>query len=378
MIYNLDTVFTFGKYNGSTVEYVISEQPTYINWCVSHSNDFELGQEVIVRLNKGKTFSNLSFSDKLLEVLKKIDNPIIKTLLSRTQFITDFEFIDLSNSIDMVDGYKNTKKTQIKFGRFINKLLTENYIKCSQYDVECLVNSFKSHMDSLSYVFEVIKGSNIKDSYDGEYYELGDGTLQSSCMKYKKCRSFLNIYTKNSSISLLVLKSKFSGKVIGRAILWDKMNVIPYNGGAKSVDPIEVKFMDRIYYTKDHQRDLFINYAVENGYAFKTEQNNETFGHIKYKNKVIENPLLYTTLDKHEFELYPYMDTMQCVIENGFISNITPYVISRYFKLKSSELFDIKSKKGNFIDDEKVKYVEARRTDGIRYIRDYTNQHEQF
>lgn len=375
MTYNLDTQLGFGKYKGCEISEIVKNDPSYLTWCVSHIENFELSRIVISKINKGKDFLPIVFSEQLLELLVKLKHPLIQKLLNQKEFISDIDSLDITDSIDQILCIKNAKKTPIKFGRFLSKLFVENFIKFSQADIENCVNEYKSILDSMSYEFSLISGSDIKEAYDGEYYDTSsEGPLQSSCMKYKKCRYYLNLYTKNKeSIKLLVLKSKLNGKVIGRAIIWNNMTVFD-----KNKEPIQVTLMDRIYYTKDHQKDLFINYAVEHEMAFKVQQNNDPMVSIKFKNKLYDNPLLYTKVDNFQFEYYPYMDTMYSISENGYLSNLAPYRINSYFGKVAATIFELKTKKGNIMADSKVRYIEARRTDGAFQVRDQESTYETF
>ena len=47
MIYpaGLGTVFNFGKYKGRTVESVILEDPSYINWCMENVEKFSMNED---------------------------------------------------------------------------------------------------------------------------------------------------------------------------------------------------------------------------------------------------------------------------------------------------------------------------------------------
>ncbi|QED38991.1 hypothetical protein FK178_15260 [Antarcticibacterium arcticum] len=44
-IYYLDTCFNFGKYEGKTLEEVISIQPDYINWCILNLDHFLVDED---------------------------------------------------------------------------------------------------------------------------------------------------------------------------------------------------------------------------------------------------------------------------------------------------------------------------------------------
>ncbi len=43
--YNLETVFSFGKYNGISLTQVLQIDPTYLNWCLSNLDHFYIAEE---------------------------------------------------------------------------------------------------------------------------------------------------------------------------------------------------------------------------------------------------------------------------------------------------------------------------------------------
>jgi hypothetical protein len=45
--YTLNTVFTFGKFNGKTLKDVLETQPGYLEWCAINLNHFYLGEGVV-------------------------------------------------------------------------------------------------------------------------------------------------------------------------------------------------------------------------------------------------------------------------------------------------------------------------------------------
>lgn len=65
-IYNLDTEFTFGKYQYKTIRQVIEIDFLYINWCVTNLEHFYIGSNVVNELQQ----INPDF--KLTEVEQKI------------------------------------------------------------------------------------------------------------------------------------------------------------------------------------------------------------------------------------------------------------------------------------------------------------------
>jgi len=45
--YNLDTEFTFGKFEGKTVKDILDIQPSYLDWCAINLDHFYISDEVV-------------------------------------------------------------------------------------------------------------------------------------------------------------------------------------------------------------------------------------------------------------------------------------------------------------------------------------------
>lgn len=58
--YELDTVFTFGKYTGKSIRQIMDLQPTYIDWCAINMDHFYISKNVIAALKKLKPGFELS------------------------------------------------------------------------------------------------------------------------------------------------------------------------------------------------------------------------------------------------------------------------------------------------------------------------------
>src|SRR5690554_957889 len=60
--YDLDTEFTFGKYEGKTVREIIEIQPAYIDWCAINLDHFYISTEVIEEIKA--SYSNFKISEE--------------------------------------------------------------------------------------------------------------------------------------------------------------------------------------------------------------------------------------------------------------------------------------------------------------------------
>lgn len=208
----------------------------------------------------------------------------------------------------------NLNRQPMKIGRFVRsfaKSIGKNY---SDKEIEDFVNLYKSSIENKNY-FRLIKGDEISYWYNQNRYEDLRGTLGNSCMKNKNDEIF-NIYTKNpDKVSLLILMGLNNPeKIRGRAIIWE----IDYISGNRS----NMTFMDRVYYTEDHIVNLFRQYAQENGWGFK--YNNDFLSQtIVVKDGEKTEMTLATELEKFDFNYYPYLDTMKFLDNSdGVIGNI--------------------------------------------------------
>ena len=152
--------------------------------------------------------------------------------------------------------------------------------------IEEFVTTYKSTYDMIysigDYLFEIVKGENIRYWYLESRYEVISGQLGQSCMRYDRCQPYLDIYVENPEVcQLLILKSnKIPGKIIGRALIWT----------LASGD----KYMDRVYTIIDSDKLIFFDYGKNIGIS---------------KNISNSHGSLQVNVKPTLFEYYPYMDT---------------------------------------------------------------------
>ena len=202
------------------------------------------------------------------------------------------------------------KIQNMKVGRIVSKLFSKDKLTSlgiTSSHIEHFVNSYKSWYDKNKLTFRIVEGEEIRDWYDQDNYStLTKGTLWNSCMRYKERLKFLDLYCKNPGIQLLILTSKENGadKLRGRALLW---NNVESNDFYNQV-PGDIKVMDRIYSILDSDVILFKNWAYENGYVHKLEQNAKSHLYFYNKNEILKLSLKIK-LEKTSFRYYPYLDT---------------------------------------------------------------------
>jgi len=203
-------------------------------------------------------------------------------------------------------SFNGKNRSETSLGRIINKLFPNEFNPNT--DIEPFVNLYKSQRDPSD--FKLVKGDDIIYWYNKDQYAEG-GTLNGSCMRYDSCSEYLKFYSENpDKVSLLILKDKEdSSKIRGRAIVWNLD------------EPSGRTFMDRIYYTNDYIVSLFKDYAYQNGWIFKSEQNmNEDEDFIDSTNGEVLNNLNVKNLNDPGSGHYPYMDTLK-YFDNSTISN---------------------------------------------------------
>ena len=302
---------------------------------LSNYNEFSLKESI------------LYLSPNLKNKLKKIDNPISNDILGveGVDIKDDVTFLDFEN-----DGYfsfskmKNIKKVAsnmdeteitenpmvsiadqyyksgseiwkksrnpIKVGRLINLLFPNKY---KPNDIEVFTNQYKSIGEFEEESIIVVDGEDIKYWYDQDNYYINpntgkvEGTLANSCMRYKNCQRYFEIYIKNPEVCKLVcVIDNNENKLKARALLW-------------KTNQSEKWLLDRIYYVSDEYSTILQNYAVDNNYDYK----GKTRGYKSVSVKDIS------------YEYYPYMDTFLRYDNNGLLDNSEDKE-DGYYKLQST------------------------------------------
>jgi hypothetical protein len=213
-----------------------------------------------------------------------------------------------------IDPYSDgIGRVSIKIGRFIKKFLSKDaFIEFDITDksIESFVNHYKSYFSHSEDKLVVVSGDDIKKWYLEENYWSPDGKIQgtiwNSCMRQSNRNKFLDIYTNNESVKMLVLFSN-DGKVRARALLWD--DVKEHNSENT------YKLMDRIYTFYDHDISLFKKWANKNGYICKAEQNSKSERLFEINGEIVRL-YLYVNLCKSNFSYYPYLDTFKFFNKN--------------------------------------------------------------
>ena len=175
-------------------------------------------------------------------------------------------------------------RTDIGIGRWVRRIFTEVH-KSTILDskIEEFVNLYKAAIDGEDLTnFELVTGEDIRKWYLKDNYEQERGQLGNSCMRYRGCQDFLDIYVKNPEVcQLLILKSDDKDRITGRALIW-KLTDGSY-------------YMDRIYTINDSDKLLFQDYARINKIDSSYDGNSSLDLEVK--------------LGDQTYQKYPYMDT---------------------------------------------------------------------
>lgn len=217
-------------------------------------------------------------------------------------------------------GVYSTGRNSIKLGKFVNKLFNNKF---NSKQIEEFVNLLKSEKQSDLEEIKIVDGEEIGYWYDSSTYYENRGVLGGSCMKNSPSHYF-KIYKENKDIVRLVILT-LNGRLLGRALVWKLNSLSPSKIGAEY-------YMDRIYTIDDYQVNKFINFAKENGWAYKLYPQSAGFYGIVYKDVTYDNVNMTVKVKPGNYGNYPYMDTF-----------------SRYYDKKGILYNDDKKKLGGHI-----------------------------
>ena len=201
---------------------------------------------------------------------------------------------------NMISNKQFKSRNKIKIGRLINKLFPNKY---NSIQLEDYTEKIKASIKKLEEHFELVEGEDIDNWYWYQNYSEMGGTLGNSCMSKK--RGIFDIYNKNKDVCKLLILLK-DDKLIGRALVW-KLKTIK----ASSINSDEIKyFMDRQYTIYQSDVVKFRNYADEQGWCYKTNNNHYSYEEITYKNKNC-NSSMTVEVSPIDYNNFPYMDTFR-------------------------------------------------------------------
>lgn len=273
---------------------------------------------------QGERKTNIPSQDQAGQIIKEYTRDEIRVItgirpgsdIYHFRATTGQDYLIGTSGVVKTNTHKdNTNPQEVKVGRFANKILQKVGYKFTDKDIEAFTNEFKSKIvlskDKFSR-FEEVKGADIRYWYNEKRYDMRNtSTLQSSCMRYDNCGQFLSIYTENPDVCrLLILKGNTDDLIVGRALIWTLTD--------------GTNFMDRIYYSKDSNVDLFKEYAKDKGFCYKKRQISSSEDDILFDDdKLYNKKELIVKLENFSFRYYPYVDTIKYLDKKtGILSNI--------------------------------------------------------
>lgn len=241
--------------------------------------------------------------EKLLELENTKDTyPISYLDIDKNNLISYLNNKDCNEK----NPWDSKKRQKAKIGRVIKQLLHDKSASEIEQDVNKYKSAYKQFKENQN--FELVDGDDIAYWYNCDNYEEESGTLGNSCMRDVE-DGYLEMYTDNTdSVQLLILKNKEGDKLLGRALVWNTKK------------PEGRKFMDRIYTINPEDVEMFISYAKDKNWIYKSKQG---FNVGKFTDK---NNNEYKSIEVHirsgQYDQYPYLDTLYYYdSDSGILSN---------------------------------------------------------
>lgn len=271
---------------------------------------------IITNYNEFIKESVLVVSDNLSNILKEVDHPISKYLLSikgKEVGKIDFNFLDLSNEVSNLiftsDTQAQRKKEQGRtddeiflsgakssIGRIVGQILRDTGFKHESHDIDRFVILLKieikwEQVKRGKITIKIVEGKDItfwysEKNYSSQTTTTGRGHLSRSCMKDELCKDFFSIYEMNPKQVKLVIHLDDEGKLLTRALLWDM--------GGKH-------YLDRVYFTYEEDMALVRRWVEK-------EHLKKSLHVLSLQDKII---LDNSQNQDGSFDKYPYMDTFK-------------------------------------------------------------------
>ena len=317
--------------------------------------------------------------EKFLRAYSTITTQFFFDLDSKSVKTDELNFLDIEDQkityidtqkyrgIASIEAYSpqfKSKRIQISPSRIFSKLFDQKMVErhISGSDLEYFTHLVKAYFGP-PLTLEVVTGEDIKKYYSVRTYSKGNGSLNKSCMRYDENQEYFGIYMDNAK---MLVGFDGSGNVSARALLWDEVGMIKDDNG-----PIQfIKLMDRIYTNIDKDVVQLKDWAKDNGYAYKYEQNHNEKETIVINDKIVKARLFVTIPNLYSnYSLFPYMDTFSY----GF--NELDILTNKTFRLDSGRVvkYSYVGPHNNFHDThgKYVQYLEewhSKRPDHMKYM----------
>lgn len=170
--------------------------------------------------------------------------------------------------------------TDIEISEFVDKFK-------AAYD------TFKIKKDRKDNSIRIVSGEEIRYWYNYEHYCIDainheKGTLGMSCMRYKICQPYFDIYVNNPEVCSMVIFTDDDNRLRARALLWKTNNGL---------------YLDRTYYTDQSEHHL-MNSWVDAKFKLGTIIRLGTSNDDRKNGMEVQ-------LGDFKYNEYPYMDTFE-------------------------------------------------------------------
>lgn len=333
-IENYITQFSIESYNAMQCA-TLSEAVNRFHWS-STSQGHEYWMLIKANCTDDAYERTITFSTSFVAMLRKIENTsdVARLLLCQFTCHTDFgDYITMrgematylpngrEHKVTESGKWSRDGRQEMKVGKLARKILKQSYIdSLTDADFEKFTNCVKSYIslvgdeDGIGKKLELrlINGSRITSAYCEDNYStiLGkDSNLWGSCMRHEECESWLSIYEDNTSVCQLLIAEDTEGLILGRAIVWKLVD------GRYAMDTI---------YAADSIRDTFINYAIKEGWIYKSSQSCHHHSFDRFDGKfdeTLSRTKFMVQLTHYDYDSYPYMDTLYYMSATGVLCN---------------------------------------------------------
>jgi hypothetical protein len=179
-------------------------------------------------------------------------------------------------------------------------------------------------------------------------------------MRHEECRDWLSIYADNKEVCQLLIAEDTEKNILGRAIIWK------LDDGRVAMDTI---------YSPDSIRETFFNYAIKEGWYYKSSQSchHHTFDRFNGEHNQDSNfALPIVTLKHHQYDQYPYMDSLYYLSSDGRLSNEQfkgdKFYILRQTDGEYEEGGQVECEwTGRQVDEDETTYLDYTRPNGHRF-----------
>lgn len=285
----LEGIFGFGK---KSVSYYYSQRFRDVLQSLADSRD-EVAQQLLWAEDSNQVEDDITLVD-ITENEDMVSFIQVNRLKRFQDTDTEFEIKDIQDYVRSVWRYTDSnlnhrgwkeQRTEISIGRFCQRVFQKaKATPPVPAKIEKFVNSYKTRIKVLNDVeslLEFVTGDDIRKWYLEDNYHSNRGQLSNSCMRYKRCQDYFDIYTKNPEVcQLLILKAE-NDKIAGRALVWKLKDGKTY--------------MDRQYCNYDSDMQIYEEFAKKKGWLY------HGMGGITQELQVQLNPI--------EIKEFPYMDT---------------------------------------------------------------------